>query len=526
MKKISVFILLFVLSLGFKIQAQNLNTWRISVGYSNFSKSDDNLIGNHYSNFNNFNFPNTLSIEKKIHNNFSFKFSGTVNEFEKITSIQTLTVNQKTDFFLGLDIALKYSLMGEKGKSTWFNPFITGGIGYSKFDNFGAPKLTAGIGSNFWIKKNFGFQIGSSYNKSVELEGSNYLNHYVGFIVLFNRNIKTDFVENNLDQNLLTKQDQKTTNDEKVSINTDKIKSNDNNLAESNKVASKKVETKKSKTQKEIKKNKDKNDLSISKTSEKDKSLTMKDPKSVKEDNITPNEVALVAKVEESTIKTNTKFENSIKDKEIEVQKTNESIEDKTTIEVKSPIEQENIRSLSNDLKTEKVSDSDGDKVPDMYDKCPNVFGEISNAGCPKKPELASTNNAEVSKVQNESNDTTSNFEDNKSILKATNIYFETDSDKILDDERSKIHMIIYILEKNPNASIIVEGHTAKDGDVDYNKKLSENRAKAVRQYLINKGISANKIVTKSLGSAQPVSTDSSEKTKAMNRRARIILVK
>jgi len=112
----------------------------------------------------------------------------------------------------------------------------------------------------------------------------------------------------------------------------------------------------------------------------------------------------------------------------------------------------------------------------------------------------------------------------NSTLLKVTNIYFESDQHKINDDEKSKIHMIIYILDKNPLSRIMIEGHTAKGGDYDYNNNLSENRAKTVKQYLINKGVDPIRIDIKSMNSKNPMSSDVTEASKSLNRRAKIIL--
>lgn len=111
----------------------------------------------------------------------------------------------------------------------------------------------------------------------------------------------------------------------------------------------------------------------------------------------------------------------------------------------------------------------------------------------------------------------------NSILLKVTNIYFESDQYKIRDDEKSKIHMIIYILNKNPFSRIMIEGHTAKEGDYDYNN-LGENRAKTVKQYLINKGVEPIRIDIRSMNSKNPMSTETIEASKFLNKRANYYL--
>jgi outer membrane protein OmpA-like peptidoglycan-associated protein len=69
-----------------------------------------------------------------------------------------------------------------------------------------------------------------------------------------------------------------------------------------------------------------------------------------------------------------------------------------------------------------------------------------------------------------------------------------------------------------------VEGHTdAVCGD-DYNQTLSENRAQAVRDYLIQQGIPDNSIVSRGLGKTQPVATNDTAEGRQQNRRVELVL--
>jgi hypothetical protein len=84
----------------------------------------------------------------------------------------------------------------------------------------------------------------------------------------------------------------------------------------------------------------------------------------------------------------------------------------------------------------------------------------------------------------------------------------------------SDLDKIADFLLKNPNQKIRIEGHADEDGDSNYNLKLSESRASAVKTYLIAKGIKAENIDTKGFGSSSPVS-----KLKADNRRVEIVFL-
>ena len=69
---------------------------------------------------------------------------------------------------------------------------------------------------------------------------------------------------------------------------------------------------------------------------------------------------------------------------------------------------------------------------------------------------------------------------------------------------------------------ITVTGHTDSAGASEYNRKLSERRAEAVKAYLVSKGLSGDRIVTKGAGDAQPVASNKTAAGRAQNRRVDI----
>ena len=85
--------------------------------------------------------------------------------------------------------------------------------------------------------------------------------------------------------------------------------------------------------------------------------------------------------------------------------------------------------------------------------------------------------------------------------------------DSLIDKVKSKIVV-----------QIEINGHTDGDGDQSYNKKLSQNRAITVRQYLISKGISNDIIKIQFFGKEQPTATNDNEEGKQKNRRVEIVV--
>ena len=78
------------------------------------------------------------------------------------------------------------------------------------------------------------------------------------------------------------------------------------------------------------------------------------------------------------------------------------------------------------------------------------------------------------------------------------------------------------MLTKNPTLKIELGGHTDNVGRPEANQRLSEQRAKAVYDYLINKGIPSNRLSYKGYGETQPVATNDTDEGRRENRRTEI----
>lgn len=80
-------------------------------------------------------------------------------------------------------------------------------------------------------------------------------------------------------------------------------------------------------------------------------------------------------------------------------------------------------------------------------------------------------------------------------------------------------------MNENLNLKIEISGHTDNVGSDALNQKLSENRAKAVVDYLTSKGISSLRMISKGYGKTQPIATNNTEEGRALNRRTEFKII-
>ena len=148
--------------------------------------------------------------------------------------------------------------------------------------------------------------------------------------------------------------------------------------------------------------------------------------------------------------------------------------------------------------------DSDNDGVFDKDDECPEVAGPASNKGCPEVKE-------EHIKQLNDYGKT---------------ILFNTGKSTFQEKSFAVLDNMAKVMNQFPNAKFAIEGHTDSTGSDKVNDPLSNDRANAVREYLISKGISANRLSSQGFGSKNPIDDNKTAAGRANNRRTEIKLVK
>ena len=103
-------------------------------------------------------------------------------------------------------------------------------------------------------------------------------------------------------------------------------------------------------------------------------------------------------------------------------------------------------------------------------------------------------------------------------------INFEKGSYQLMPDARDLLQRKTVWLQKNSDLKVIVEGHTDEAGTKEYNFALGDQRAGAVKSFLIGQGIQSSQLIAVSYGNERPIDTSSTEKARSKNRRVHLIV--
>ena len=177
--------------------------------------------------------------------------------------------------------------------------------------------------------------------------------------------------------------------------------------------------------------------------------------------------------------------------------------------------------------------DTDGDGVPDKDDKCPDVAGPAENGGCPwpdtdgdgvlDKDDLCPN---EAGPADNKGCPQVDDNVQKQLNAYAKTILFDTGKASIKFESAEVLGQILAVLKKYPNSRFNIEGHTDSVGKRAKNIELSQNRADAVKIYLIQGGIDQSRLESKGYGPDRPIASNKNKKGRELNRRVEINLIK
>ena len=178
--------------------------------------------------------------------------------------------------------------------------------------------------------------------------------------------------------------------------------------------------------------------------------------------------------------------------------------------------------------------DSDGDGIPDDRDKCPNSpWGfAVDENGCSTDPNLAKGGNPfdsdhdGILDDMDQCPDTPRGVPvDSRGCSLIKPVFFEFDRHDLQRKFNSDLNFLVSILAQNPAMKIQIQGHTDNIGPPEYNKDLSEQRAREVKLYLTNNGIDPARISIIGYGFTRNKDTNDTASGREKNRRAEIVIL-
>ena len=125
----------------------------------------------------------------------------------------------------------------------------------------------------------------------------------------------------------------------------------------------------------------------------------------------------------------------------------------------------------------------------------------------------------------NNSNNSTSKPTEKPRTVVLKNVFFETGAATLKNVSKAELDKLVVLLTDNPTMKIQINGHTDNVGSPEINQKLSLNRATAVMNYLIEKGVASERLRAKGFGESQPIDTNDTAEGRRNNRRTEFLVI-
>ncbi|HHM24442.1 MAG TPA: OmpA family protein [Bacteroidetes bacterium] len=157
--------------------------------------------------------------------------------------------------------------------------------------------------------------------------------------------------------------------------------------------------------------------------------------------------------------------------------------------------------------------DNDGDGIPDARDKCPNdpetFNGYQDDDGCPDKAPKKEGPKIEVG-----------------ARLIFPRVTFLSGSATLTPSAKATLDSVYQLLKEHPEVRVEIRGYTDNVGSAARNLELSQRRARAVKRYLVRKGIDPNRLIAIGFGEDHPIADNSTPEGRAKNRRIEFVIIK
>ncbi|WP_372795018.1 OmpA family protein [Lutibacter sp.] len=189
--KMAIVALLLVTGLS-NVNAQDKNNpWAIGIGVNavDFYPTNPGISGHgawfdeYFNTSDHYNIlpaVSKITVGKYLAGGFSIEAAGTLN---KITKVGDNSVSDLAYF--GLDGALKYNFNNMARETSWFDPYVTLGGGYTWLDDLGVATANGGLGFNIWLSDNIGLNVESKYKHTFDSEIVQHFQHSLGLVIKF-----------------------------------------------------------------------------------------------------------------------------------------------------------------------------------------------------------------------------------------------------------------------------------------------------------------------------------------------------
>ncbi|MDZ7606084.1 MAG: OmpA family protein [Cyclobacteriaceae bacterium] len=108
--------------------------------------------------------------------------------------------------------------------------------------------------------------------------------------------------------------------------------------------------------------------------------------------------------------------------------------------------------------------------------------------------------------------------------VRLNNLFFDVNSAELSPESKTELNKVVRFLNDNPGVRIGIAGHTDDQGTEQYNQQLSQNRARAVYEYLIKEGIKPQSLTFAGYGESKPIVNNTDEESRRLNRRIEFIV--
>lgn len=165
--------------------------------------------------------------------------------------------------------------------------------------------------------------------------------------------------------------------------------------------------------------------------------------------------------------------------------------------------------------------DDDDDGIADVADACRTEPGPVENRGCPgQAPAVAAVPVAPAGAGE------TGRVKLGPDRLEiAEKLRFKPFAGELLAASHEVLREVAAVLKANPDVKLRIEGHTDSKGNAQVNNWMSRERAKAVKNFLVNEGVSASRLASVGRGFSQPLAPNDTEAGREANRRIELVVI-